>query len=128
MREWIWLQHDVVLAIHEEQLAEHGGGAGIRDAGLLDSALARPQNTAAYKSPDAADLAAAYAYGLSRNHPFMDGNKRTGFVALELFLQLNGHELQATDTDCVLAMLTVAAGDITEAQLADWVRRHMKAA
>lgn len=128
MKPWVWLQHEVVLAIHEEQLAEHGGGAGLRDLGLLESALARPQHSAAYGRPDVADLAAAYGYGLSRNHPFLDGNKRTGFVALELFLQLNNHELHATDTDCVLTMLAVAAGEITEAQLAIWIRKHLKAA
>ena len=125
MKHWVWLQHEVVLAIHEEQLAEHGGGAGLRDAGLLESALARPRQSAAHGKPDVADLAAAYGYGLSRNHPFLDGNKRTAFVALELFLQLNGHELQATDTDCVLTMLAVAAGEITEAQLATWIRKHL---
>ena len=124
MKPWVWLQREVVLAIHEEQLAEHGGGAGLRDAGLLDSALARPQHSAAYGKP--ATLAAAYGYGLSRNHPFLDGNKRTAFVVLELFLQLNDHELDATDADCVLTMLAVAAGEVTEAKLATWIRKHLK--
>ena len=126
MKPWVWLQREVVLAIHEEQLAEHGGGAGLRDAGLLDSALARPQHSAAYGKPDVATLAAAYGYGLSRNHPFLDGNKRTAFVVLELFLQLNDHELDATDADCVLTMLAVAAGEVTEAKLATWIRKHLK--
>jgi death-on-curing protein len=124
--QWVWLHHEVVLAIHEEQLAEHGGGAGIRDTGLLESALAKPRHAAAYGTPDVADLAAAYGYGLSRNHPFLDGNKRTGFVAIELFLLLNGHELHAPDADCVMTMLAVAAGEITEAQLAAWIRRHLQ--
>ena len=126
MKPWVWLQREVVLAIHEEQLAEHGGGAGLRNAGLLDSALARRQHSAAYGKPDVATLAAAYGYGLSRNHPFLDGNKRTAFVVLELFLQLNDHELDATDADCVLTMLAVAAGEVTEAKLATWIRKHLK--
>ena len=124
MKRWVWLQRDVVIAIHESQLAEHGGGTGLRDAGLLDSALARPENLAAYGSPDAADLAAAYGYGISRNHAFIDGNKRTGYVAAELFLELNGFSLAADDAACVLAMLAVAAGDITEAEFAAWLRDH----
>ena len=128
MRPWVWLQHEVVLAIHEEQLAEHGGGAGLRDAGLLESALARPRHSAAYGKADVADLAAAYGYGLSRNHPFLDGNKRTGFVAMELFLHLNGHELHAGDADCVLTMLAVAAGEITQLEFAAWIRRHLRPA
>lgn len=124
MSRWVWLQPEVVLAIHEDQLAEHGGGTGVRDTSLLESALARPRQLAAYGEPDAANLAAAYAYGICRNHAFVDGNKRTAFVVLELFLHLNGHELQASDADCVLTMLTVAAGDITEAELARWIRDH----
>ena len=112
--------------IHDEQLAEHGGGAGVRDAGLLESALSRPVNLAAYEKPDAAALAASYAVGLAKNHPFVDGNKRTAFVALELFLALNGFDLEATDVDCVLTTLDVAAGKIDEATLAAWIRQHMK--
>jgi death on curing protein len=125
MKRWIWLQKAVVLAIHEDQLAEHGGGVGVRDAGLLESALARPENLAAYGKPDVADVAAAYGYGISRNHAFIDGNKRTGFVAVELFLELNGHELVASDADCVLTMLAVASGDITEPEFAAWLREHV---
>jgi death on curing protein len=125
MKRWVWLQKAVVMAIHEDQLAEHGGGVGLRDAGLLESALARPENLAAYGKPDAADLAAAYGYGISRNHAFIDGNKRTGFVAVELFLELNGHELTASDADCVMTMLAVAAGDITEPEFAAWLREHV---
>lgn len=124
MKHWIWLQQEVVLAVHEAQLAEHGGGAGVRDFGLLESALARAENLAAYGSPDIADLAAAYGYGISRNHAFIDGNKRTGFVAIELFLDLNGYDLNATDAQCVVTMLAVAAGEVTETELAAWIRSH----
>ena len=124
--EWIWLNPEVVNAIHEEQLAEHGGADGLRDAGLLDSALAKPRNLAGYGAPDAADLAAAYAWGISRNHPFLDGNKRTAFVAAELFLELNGWQLAASDADCVLTMLRVAAGEIEETALAHWIRGALK--
>jgi death on curing protein len=125
MKRWVWLQKAVVLAIHEDQLTEHGGGVGVRDAGLLESALARPENLAAYGKPDVADLAAAYGYGISRNDAFIDGNKRTGFVAVELFLELNGHELAASDADCVMTMLAVASGDITETKFAAWLREHV---
>ena len=124
MSRWIWLDHAVILAVHDMQLAEHGGGAGVRDAGLLDSALAKPLNLAAYGEPDASALAAAYGYGISRNHAFIDGNKRTGFVAAELFLRLNGFNLSASDADCVLTMLAVAAGDISEDAFAAWLRGH----
>jgi len=122
---WTWVVDSVVLAIHEAQLAEHGGIAGVRDEGLLSSALARPQNVAAYgQRPDAADLAAAYAFGLARNHPFFDGNKRTAFVVMELFLSLNGRTLEADDADCISTMLAVASGDMAEKDLAAWVRSH----
>jgi death-on-curing protein len=124
VKRWVWIQRDVIIAVHEHQLAEHGGGAGVRDEGLLASALARPENLAAYGDPDACDLAAAYGYGISRNHAFIDGNKRTGFVAAELFLELNGRSLHAEDADCVMTMLAVAAGDITEAEFAAWLREH----
>jgi death on curing protein len=120
--DWVWLERSVVLAIHDEQLAAHGGLAGIRDGGAFDSALARPLNRAAYGNPDAAALAAAYSFGLARNHPFADGNKRTAFVATELFLAMNGFELTAGDADCVLTFLRLAAGDLDEAALADWIR------
>jgi death-on-curing protein len=125
--DWVWPDREVIVAVHEMQLAEHGGLAGVRDAGLLDSALSRAPNLAAYGQPDAAALAAAYGWGLSRNHPFIDGNKRTGFVAAELFLNLNGHELQATDADCVLTMLGVAAGEVSEEAFAAWLRSHLVA-
>lgn len=121
---WRWLAADVLLAVHEEQLAEHGGAAGVRDLGLFESALARPQHLAAYGEPDVAALAAAYGLGLAKNHPFVDGNKRTAFVAVELFLALNGFDLVADDADCVLTMLAVAAGSLDEPAFAAWLRSH----
>ncbi|WP_449369748.1 type II toxin-antitoxin system death-on-curing family toxin [Thiomonas sp.] len=125
MSRWVWLDPAVLHAVHEEQLAEHGGASGTRDAGLFESALARPENLAAYGEPDTAALAAAYGWGLARNHPFVDGNKRTAFVAAELFLMLNGHELAADDADCVLTMLSVASGDMSEDDFAVWIRAHL---
>ncbi|KQW35525.1 type II toxin-antitoxin system death-on-curing family toxin [Rhizobacter sp. Root404] len=121
---WIWIDPSVIHAVHEEQLAEHGGSTGLRDAGLLESALARPLQLAAYGEPDAAALAAAYGFGLAKNHPFVDGNKRTAFVAVELFLALNGWSLTASDVDCVLAMLRLAGGESSELEFADWVRAN----
>jgi len=126
VNDWIWIEPNVLLAAHDEQLEEHGGAAGIRDRGLFESALARPRNLVAYGNPDAAALAAAYALGLIRNHPFADGNKRTGFIALELFLVLNGCELIADDAQCVLVMLSVTAGSYSETELAAWIRRNIK--
>ena len=125
MSRWVWLDPAVLHAVHEEQLAEHGGASGTRDAGLFASALARPENLAAYGEPDAATLAAAYGWGLARNHPFVDGNERTAFVATELFLVLNGFELTADDAACVLTMLAVASGDMSEDDIAAWIRTHL---
>jgi death-on-curing protein len=120
-----WLSKAIILAVHDEQLAEHGGGTGVRDDGLLDSALARPQNRLAYDAAaDLATLAAAYAFGIARNHPFIDGNKRTAFVAAELFLNLNGMTLSASDEACVLTMLRLAAGEIEEDAFAAWLRAN----
>lgn len=124
MKKWVWIDPSVILAVHDEQVAEHGGSAGLRDRGLLESALARPLNLAAYGKPDHADLAACYGVGIAKNHPFVDGNKRTAFVAVELFLALNGWKLSASDADAVLAMLAVAAGKIDETGFAEWIRRH----
>jgi death-on-curing protein len=125
--DWIWVADSVVYAIHEEQLAEHGGIVGIRDESLLLSALARPQNLAAYgEEPDAASLAAAYAFGIARNHPFLDGNKRTAFVVMELFLSVNGWNLNADDADCISTMLSLAAGDLSEKALVTWLRQHIE--
>jgi death on curing protein len=125
--DWIWIDSAVLLAVHDEQLAEHGGAVGTRDMGLFESAIARPQQLAHYGQPDAAELAAAYAVGISRNHPFVDGNKRTAFVAAELFLALNGMQLLADDAACVTTMLAVAAGQMDEATFARWLREHMAA-
>ncbi|HSC61500.1 MAG TPA: type II toxin-antitoxin system death-on-curing family toxin [Rhizomicrobium sp.] len=126
MKKWVWLDPDILLAAHDEQLAEHGGPTGIRDIGLFESALARPQNLAAYEKPDVAMLAASYAFGLAKNHPFADGNKRIALIALEYFLELNGYALAADDAHCVLAILALAAGDFGEKALALWIRKHMK--
>lgn len=123
---WRWIATEVLYAVHAEQLAEHGGLAGLRDANALESAVARAEQLAHYGAPDAADLAAAYGFGIARNHPFSDGNKRTAFVAVELFLALNGYELMATDADCILTMLGVAAGDTEEAAFAQWIHQHME--
>ena len=124
MSDWIWLDPAVIYAVHNAQLAEHGGSAGVCDAGLLESALARPQNLLAYGEPDACDLAAAYGFGIARNHPFIDGNKRTAFVAVELFLNLNGFSLMATDVECVMTMLALAAGELSEEAFARWLRAN----
>ncbi len=121
---WVWLEPSVLRAVHEEQLAEHGGAAGVRDLTLFESALGRAQNLESYGSPDAAALSAAYGFGIARNHPFIDGNKRTAFVAVELFLALNGFELRADDADCVMTMLAVASGTMGEADFAEWIRTH----
>lgn len=123
-RDWVWVLPAVAEAAHAEQLAEHGGGEGVRDAGLMASALARPQNIVAYGDPDAPALAAAYAYGIARNHPFVDGNKRTAAVVSETFLTLNGYELTASDAEVVVAFVALAAGELTEAELADWFLQH----
>ena len=121
---WVWLEAHVLFAVHEEQLAEHGGAQGLRDEGLLQPALARPRHLAGHGRPDVFDLSAAYGFGIARNHPFVDGNKRTAFVAVELFMVLNGVELHAADADCVLTMLALAAGDLDEAAFAAWLRKH----
>jgi death-on-curing protein len=124
MTEPEWIGVAVALAIHEEQIAEHGGGEGVRDAGLLESALARPRNAWGYGVTDLCALAAALGHGIARNHPFVDGNKRTAFVAVETFLILNGVELTAGDADCVVAMLDLAAGEMSEEEFAAWLRDH----
>jgi death-on-curing protein len=120
----VWVDEHVVLAIHDEQLAEHGGAPGVRDPGLLSSALARPLNLVAYDEPDLAALAAAYGHGVLRNRPFIDGNKRTALVLVELFLALNGQRLTAPDEACVVTILAVADGDMDEAGFAAWIRQH----
>jgi death-on-curing protein len=121
-----WIREAVVYAIHDEQLAEHGGDDGLRDAGLLDSALNRPLNLLAYESSDLYGLAAAYAFGIIKNHPFIDGNKRTSFAATILFLELNGLLIEASDADFVLMWDGLAGGFTTEDQLAQWLRERGK--
>jgi death-on-curing protein len=125
-QHWIWVATEVALAAHAEQLAEHGGGEGVRDAGALESAMGRPLNQAAYGEPDAAALAAAYAFGIARNHPFVDGNKRTAAVIAETFLVLNGYRLDASDAEVVVAILSLAAGELAEDELANWFREHLR--
>jgi death-on-curing protein len=122
--EPLWIDLEVVLAIHDEQIAEHGGQAGVRDRGSLESAMARPQNELAHGEHLLPRLAASYAFGISRNHPLLDGNKRSSLVVAELFLELNGSELTATDAECVTTFLELAAGEITEAELAEWIASH----
>ena len=122
---WLWVATEVALAAHAEQLAEHGGAQGARDMGALESAMVRPRNLAQYEAPDAAALAAAYAFGIARNHPFVDGNKRTAAVVSETFLVLNGHALDATDAELVVAVLALAAGELSEDELADWFRERV---
>jgi death-on-curing protein len=121
MSEPAWIELAVVLAIHDEQLAEHGGQPGVRDPGLLESALGRPRNQFAYGDTSITRLAASYAFGISRNHPFLDGNKRTSLVVAELFLELNGYTLAASDAQCVTTFLQLAAGELTEDELAGWI-------
>jgi death on curing protein len=120
-----WVAASVVLAIHDEQLAEHGGGAGVRDEGLLESALSRPKNLFGYEEAGISQLAAAYAFGICKNHPFVDGNKRTSLVVAELFLALNGQALGATDAECVIVWQKLAAGEIDEQALAQWFTQHI---
>ena len=121
---WRWIDKRLLLLLHDESLATHGGASGLRDEGLLDSALARPLNLVAYADPSVEDLAAAYGCGLAKNHPFVDGNKRTAFLAVGLFLRLNGRRLTATQADATLTMLQLAASEITEPAFADWLRKN----
>ena len=121
MTDWRRVDRRVLLLLHDESLAEHGGASGLRDEGLLESALARPLNIALYESPDVARLAASYGVGLAKNHPFTDGNKRAAFLAVGLFLARNGYRLDAT-----LTMLGVAGGSISEAEFAVWLRSHIR--
>lgn len=121
----VWLLRETVEAIHDEQLAWHGGGEGIRDAGLLESAINRPRNLVAYGNPDLASLAASLGHGIVKNHPFVDGNKRTAYVAVETFLLLNGAALTASDGECVLTMERLAAGSLDEGEFAAWIRQNL---
>jgi death on curing protein len=126
--EPVWITQALAVAIHERQLAEHGGGSGVRDAGLLQSALARPQQLLTYGGADVDPpaLAAAYAFGIARNHPFVDGNKRAAAVVCELFLQLNGCLLLADDAAMYPVFLGLAAGSVSEAELTEWLRAHVR--
>ena len=123
---WIWIPFEVALAIHEDQLAQYGGATGARDKGLLESALARPQNLASYGEPDAAAIATAYAYRIVRNQPFVDGNKRTAFALVEVLLVRNGWRLEVDDLGCIEAMLSLAEGTIDEQTFANWMRVHAR--
>ena len=123
--EPVWLDARDANSIHDRQLAEHGGGRGVRDEGLLDSALARPVNRWTYGEDDPASLAAAYAYGVARNHPFIDGNKRTAWVLARLFLVLNGQRLEFDSAGAIAMMLALAAGELEEDVVADWFRNRL---
>jgi death-on-curing protein len=120
--QWAWVALDVIHAIHDRQLSEHGGGVGVRDAGAIESALARPQNLVAYGSPDAAELAAAYAFGIAKNHRFVDGDKRTAWVASRLFLAINGISLKFDPAEAVRMVEALAAGMLPEPDVAAWFR------
>jgi death-on-curing protein len=126
----VWLEKAVVLAIHDRQIAEHGGSAGVRDEGLLESALARPQQTYAYgdPAPDLADLAASFAYGIARNHPFVDGNKRTAAACCETFVELNGATIDADDLELYPQYLALAEGKLAEREFAAWLRGRLRVA
>lgn len=128
--QWKWIDKQLLIMLHDESLALHGGLSGLRNEGLLDSALARATNLANYglangEAPDYTDLTAAYAVGLAKNHPFVDGNKRAAFLAVGLFLMLNGKKLTATQVDATLKILDVAAGVVSEAAFAEWVRDNL---
>lgn len=122
-----WISKKALLLLHEESLAEFGGGRGLRDEGLLDSALARPENVHFYQPESTIpDLAAAYGYGLAKNHAFVDGNKRAAFLAIGLFLTMNGYRLKASQIDAIRTMLGVAAGEISEQDLSGWIGRNIE--
>ena len=127
MAEPVWIREDVVRAVHRRQLAEHGGKDGVRDTGMLESALARPKNLPAYSAtpPDLAQLAAAYAFGIIKNHPFVDGNKRTSYVVCRTFLLLNGRDLRASQEEKYEAFYRLASGDLSEEELTVWLRQRM---
>jgi death-on-curing protein len=128
MKKPAWVLREVVLILHEQSLAQFGGAPGVRDEGLLDSALGKPQNLLAYGKPSLFDLAARYAFGLVKNHPFIDGNKRAGFVVAVLFLELNGYKFQATEVDAALCTLALAAGRMKEAAYSEWLKANSKRA
>ena len=122
MTPYIWIPERAVLAIHDQQIVEHGGPSGVRDMTVIQSALGRPQNLLAYGSPDVAHLAAAYAYGLTRNHGFVDGNKRIGFLVAVTFLDVNGYEFAESEEEVVRGIVGVASGEMSEVALGEWFR------
>lgn len=124
MTEAVWVDRPLVLALHQQLITEFGGATGVRDEGLLESALARPRNAAAYGAPTIFELAASYAFGIARNHPFVDGNKRTALAAADVFLQLNGHDLTAPEVEAVAVYRDLAAGEIGEAEVAGWLEAN----
>jgi death on curing protein len=126
MKRPVWVDRATVLIGHSESLAAHGGAGGVRDLGLLESAMARPQNLHAYGEGDVAALAAAYAFGIIRNHPFVDGNKRTAFLTAALFLELNGFRFVASEADVIVRTLALAASEINEAEFASWLRENVQ--
>lgn len=128
MKRPVWVLRETVLGLHEQLLAAFGGALGIRDEGLLDSALARPENLFGYGRPTLYDLAATYAYGLVKNHPFVDGNKRTGFTVAALFIELNGSRFAASEADVVIRTLGLAAGEISESDYTAWLKAHSRRA
>jgi death-on-curing protein len=124
----VWVLRETVLTLHEQSLAEFGGAAGIRDEGLLDSALAKPENLFAYGKPTLFELAASYGFGLVKNHPFVDGNKRVGFIVAVVFLELNGYRFQATEAEAAVRTLALAAGEMSEADFAAWLKANSRRA
>ncbi|PYK57568.1 MAG: type II toxin-antitoxin system death-on-curing family toxin [Verrucomicrobia bacterium] len=128
MKEPVWMFREVVLMLHDQSLAQFGGSAGVRDEGLLDSALGRPQHRFAYGKPTLFDLAASYAFGLVKNHPFIDGNKRTGFIVAVTFLELNGLRFGASEVDATVRTLALAAGEMSETAYSAWLKSNSKRA
>ena len=128
MKAPVWVLREVVLMAHEQSLAQFGGSAGVRDEGLMDSALGKPQNLFAYGKPNLFALAASYAFGLINNHPFIDGNKRTGFLVAVTFLECNGWRLEASEVDATLRTLALAAGEMPESAYAEWLKANSKRA
>jgi death on curing protein len=126
MKRPVWVLRDTVLALHEQSLVEFSGTAGIRDEGLLDSALAKPENLFAYGKPTIFDLAASYGFGLVKNHPFIDGNKRAGFIVAVIFLELNGYHFQATEAEAAVRTLALAAGEMSETEFAAWLKSNSR--
>jgi death-on-curing protein len=124
---WRWINRSALIRLHDMGIAQFGGASGLRDEGMLDSALNRPEQTAHYGAPDIADLAAAYGYGLIKNHAFIDGNKRVAFLAVGLFLRLNGYALTASQSDATITVLKLAASEISETDFAAWVRKNSQA-